>query len=63
MVGPVHTEEPHATLYYSKDLPNQNQEIVDYMSQNLFEIQMQQRTEAPMAPTTNRSAEGGGSQY
>ena len=42
MVGPQHTEEPHATLYYSKDLQNQNQAITNFMNQNLFEIQMQQ---------------------
>ena len=63
MVGPKHTEEPHATLYYSKDLQDQNQSIKDFMNQNLFEIQMQQRTEAPTAPTTNKSSGGGGGSY
>ena len=66
MVGPIHTEEPHATLYYSKDLQDQNQSIKDFMNQNLFEIQMQQKDEAPdeyqdaSATPQKSSTEGGG---
>ena len=55
MVGAQHISGPHELLFYSKDLQNQNQEIEDFMNQNLFEIQIQQKTEAPIAPTTNRS--------
>jgi len=59
MVGPEHTEEPHATLVYAENLQNPNQELQNYFNQNLYEIQLQQMkdkvrniTEAPAARST-----------
>ena len=67
MIGAEHIEEPHATLYYRKDLQNPNQELQDYFNQNPFETQMQQimdkaqnMTEAPAARSSSPSSTGGG---
>ncbi len=42
MVGAQHISEPHEKLVYSKDIQDQNQEIKNFLSQNLIDIQMQQ---------------------
>ena len=49
MVGPTHTEEPHANLFYSKDLQDPNQELKDKYTPDFSD----QPTEPPTpAPTT-----------
>ena len=40
MAGAEHTDEPHDTLYYSKDLQNPNQALQDYFNPS-FEVNIQ----------------------
>jgi len=70
MVGAEHIEEPHATLYYRKDLQNPNQELQDYFKQNPFETQIQQMqnkmqnmTEVPTTKSSTPSSTRRGGSY